>query len=85
MSLKIRLKEQNSQQSRIVLIDSRRSRDGKMLKQLGFINKAGKIYLDLEEFLFWLSQGAQASATILRIIDESGLLSLVDKIWQEKK
>ena len=71
MSLKIRFKNHE----KIVLIDSRRSRDGRRLKELGYFGLHGVIYVDIEEMLVWLSRGAQPSTSVLRLLDGCGLLS----------
>ena len=78
MSLRIRLKQLASQQHyRIVLIDSRRPRDGRMQEQLGYYSKHGKLSIDLDRLAFWVSRGAQPSEPMVRILDECGVLDVL--------
>lgn len=61
---------------RIVVADSRRSRNGKFLEILGQFNpsprgKEQAILLDQERVNYWLQQGAQASERVQSIIKEA--------------
>lgn len=54
---------------RIVVADSRRSRDGKYLESVGYYNpKSKQLTLNKERVDYWLSKGAQATATTKRLI-----------------
>ena len=57
----------------VVVADSRRSRDGRFIERLGFYNPiAGdsqeQVRLDDDRIQYWLSQGAQASAAVRKLI-----------------
>ena len=54
---------------RVVVIDSRKTRDGKYIESIGHYNPRKKILkIDSERAQYWLSQGAQPSATAGRLI-----------------
>lgn len=72
-----RMGRKNYPYYRIVLVDSRRKRDGAVLQQLGTYNPFSKKFtLDKEKTLVALKQGAQPSETILNFLKK-------EKIWQE--
>lgn len=53
---------------RIVVIDSRRSRDGKYIESVGHYNpRDKKLIVNKERVEYWLSKGAQASNTAGRL------------------
>lgn len=70
--VRIRLKrigQRNRPSYRIVVTDSRRSRDGKYLESLGSYNPRTKeLKLSQERANYWLSQGAQPSNTAERLL-----------------
>jgi len=70
--VKIRLKRvgrRNVPLYRIVVTDSRRSRDGKYLEAVGYYNpKSKQLSLNKERVDYWLSKGAQATDTTKRLI-----------------
>jgi len=70
--VKIRLKRvgrRNVPLYRIVVTDSRRSRDGKYLEAVGYYNPKSKhLTLNKERVDYWLSKGAQATDTTKRLI-----------------
>lgn len=55
---------------RIVAADSRRSRDGRYLEQLGYFDPKGgnKLSLNKERFDRWVSTGAKPSPSVTRLI-----------------
>ena len=60
----------------IVVTDSRSPRDGRYIERLGFYNPvpAGQdeaLRLNRERIDYWLSQGAQTSARVAKIIEDS--------------
>jgi len=60
----------------IVVTDSRNKRDGRYLERLGFFNPVASgqeqgLKIDLERIQYWLSQGAQASARVAKLIKQS--------------
>ena len=57
----------------MVVADSRRSRDGRFIERLGFYNpiasdRQEQVRLDDDRIQYWLSQGAQASAAVRKLI-----------------
>jgi small subunit ribosomal protein S16 len=57
----------------IVVTDSRNKRDGRYIERLGFFNPVArgqeeKLRLDLERVAHWVSQGAQASDRVAKLI-----------------
>ncbi|MEO0091123.1 MAG: 30S ribosomal protein S16 [candidate division WOR-3 bacterium] len=69
--VKIRLKrigQRNRPFYRIVVADSRRSRDGKYIESVGYYNpKTKHLTLNKERVEYWLSKGAQATDTAKRL------------------
>jgi len=70
--VKIRLKRvgrRNVPLYRIVVIDSKRARDGKYLEAVGYYNpKTKHLTLNKERVEYWLSKGAQPTNTTKRLI-----------------
>ena len=72
--VKIRMRRtgcRNHAAYRIVAADSRSPRDGKFLEILGWYDtqiKDDKFKLDVERVDYWLSKGAQPSATVASLI-----------------
>jgi small subunit ribosomal protein S16 len=69
--LKIRLKKYGRKQQptyRIVVIDSKKRRDGRPLEEVGFYNPLkGEIHVNNERIEYYKSHGAQISKTVLSI------------------
>lgn len=60
---------------RIVIMDKRRDPWGKYIEKLGFYNPRTKeTQLDKERISYWLSQGAQCSATVHNLFVKNELL-----------
>lgn len=60
----------------IVAADSRRARDGRYIERLGYFNPIATgqeqaLSIDRERVDYWLSQGAQPSARVARLIKQS--------------
>jgi small subunit ribosomal protein S16 len=60
---------------RIVVTDSRNSRDGRYIEQLGIYNPiaAGgeiKLRIEAERVNYWVSQGAQVSPRVSRLVKD---------------
>ena len=56
---------------RVVAADSRFPRDGRYIEQLGYydpMRDPSVVKLDLDRVNYWLSQGAQPSETVQRLI-----------------
>nr|YP_009654467.1 ribosomal protein S16 [Pleurostichidium falkenbergii]QCH39754.1 ribosomal protein S16 [Pleurostichidium falkenbergii] len=73
--LKIRLKRLGRKKRpfyRIIVIDSRKKRDGKAIKELGFYNPLTKQdQLDMEKVDKKIKEGAQVTKAVQRIISKN--------------
>ena len=67
---------------KIVVADSRFPRDGRFIEKLGFYNpllpkeKKERIGLQSERIKYWLSQGAQPTTRVARILGENELIPM---------
>ncbi len=57
----------------IVVADSRRARDGRFIERLGFFNPVArgneeKLRLDNDRLNYWVSQGAQPSERVSKLV-----------------
>ena len=60
---------------KIVVIEARSKRDGKYLEKLGHYNpntKPATIYIDKKRLQYWISQGAQPTVVVTRLIKSHG-------------
>jgi small subunit ribosomal protein S16 len=62
----------------IVVTDSRNKRDGRLIERIGFYNPLATgqdipIKLDIERIKYWISQGAQTSARVAKLIKDNAL------------
>ena len=79
MATKIRLKRigrRNRPFYRLVIMDSRKRRDGAAIEQVGWYNPIAKddsYYLKEDRILHWLKEGAQLTDTVHDILRTSGL------------
>ena len=82
MSVSIRLSRGGAKKRpyyRIVVADSRASRDGKYLEQIGTYNpllakdSPERVKIDADRISHWLSVGAQPSDRVLRFLDAAGI------------
>ncbi|MDB5658759.1 MAG: rpsP [Cypionkella sp.] len=84
MSMKIRLARGGSKKRphySIVATDSRNPRDGRFLEKLGTYNpllakdSEERVKMDLDRVKHWLSQGAQPTDRIARMLEAAGVLA----------
>ena len=67
---------------KIVVAESRFARDGRFIEKLGFFNpllpkeKKERIGLEDERIKYWLSQGAQPTARVARILGENNFIPM---------
>lgn len=59
----------------VVVADQRKPRDGRFIERLGYYDsvpkgRATKIELNKERIQYWISQGAQPSARVAKVIKE---------------
>jgi len=65
----------NQPSFRIVAAESRTKRNGKILEILGFYDpktKPATIKIKLDRVEYWLSQGAQPTATVKKLLENHG-------------
>ena len=81
MAVKIRMKRfgrTNEPHYRINAMDTRSSRDGRIIEELGIYDPHGsdadKVTLNAERILYWLSVGAQPSETVRSFLKKAGLI-----------
>jgi small subunit ribosomal protein S16 len=78
--VKIRLRRvgaKNKPSYRIVVADSRSPRDGAFINVIGHYNpltEPATVVVDEEQALHWLSQGAQPTATVVRLLSQAGII-----------
>lgn len=71
----------------IVVADSRESRDGRIIEDLGRFNNltaANEVDLNEERTIYWLNQGAQPSDTVRSILRHQGILYKMHLIRWDK-
>ncbi len=67
---------------KIVVADSRFSRDGRFIEKLGFFNpllpkeKEERIGLETDRIKYWISQGAQPTTRVARILGEKQIIPM---------
>ena len=82
MSVKIRLKRtgrRHRHSFRIVACDTRASRDGKVIEELGWYDPQAaeadkQVSLNRERIEYWLSVGAQPSDTVRDLLKRQGIV-----------
>ncbi len=91
MSVKIRLRRtgaRNQPSYRIMVVDSRKKRDGKFIERIGFYDpkpKEFKYKIDEERAIYWLGQGAIPSPTVKSLFKRAGILKKIHEIRYTKK
>lgn len=80
MAVKIRLTRMGAKKApfyRIVVMDSRKARDGEYIEQLGYYNpvkEPAEVKLDVELAKKWIGNGAQPTDTVRSILKNNGVL-----------
>jgi small subunit ribosomal protein S16 len=80
MAVMIRLKRVGARKQpffRVVVTDSRSSRDGKAIEELGHYDprkETNKVVVDAERVKYWLGQGAQPTDKAKSILKNGGIL-----------
>jgi len=80
LSTRIRLKRYGAKKQphyRIVVVDSRRPRDGRALEEVGHYNPVPnppELVLQEDRILHWLMCGAQPSDTVRSLLRKQGIL-----------
>lgn len=76
MAVKIRLARHGAKKNphyRVVVADSRKPRDGRLIEEVGRYNPAKEpklLTLDLERIDYWISEGAQPTDRVSSLIEE---------------
>lgn len=76
--VKIRLRRMGAKKSpyyRIVVADSRDSRDGRFIEELGTYDPLAdpaQVKVDLERAKYWISSGAQPTDTVRALLKKAG-------------
>jgi len=64
---------------RVVVADSRKSRDGRNIEELGYYHplkgEKGEVSLNEDRIKHWLSVGAKASETVNSLLKRQGILA----------
>ncbi len=60
----------------VVVTDSRNKRDGRCIERVGFFNPLAQgqeetLRLDMERITHWISEGAQASERVTKLIEQA--------------
>jgi len=61
---------------RIVVADQRTARDGRFIENIGHFNprsEPNELVIDAERAQYWLSQGAQPSEAVARLLKSAGV------------
>jgi len=83
MSAKIKLRREGAKKNpsyKIVVIDSRKPRDGRFIKMLGYYQPTTEpcgFKVDREESLKWIKQGATMTKTVESLFKKNGILDNV--------
>lgn len=81
MAVRLRMKRMGNTHRpfyRVVSVDQRRARDGRVIEELGTFNpliedESRQIELKLDRVAYWLSVGAQPSDTVASLLKRQGL------------
>ena len=80
MAVKMRLRRMGAKKApfyRIVVADSRSPRDGKFIEEIGYYNpltEPVEVKVNEEKVSQWLSNGAQPTETVNRLLTNAGLI-----------
>ena len=73
---------------RIVAIDSRKSRDGKFLENLGYYDPTKQpkvVNIDADRAKYWLSVGAVPTETVRFLLVKHAGIELAPKVYKKSK
>ncbi|HEX6923729.1 MAG TPA: 30S ribosomal protein S16 [Bacillales bacterium] len=91
MAVKIRLKRMGAKKRpfyRLVVADSRKPRDGRIIEQIGTYNPIAtpkEVNIDEEKALQWMLNGAKPSDTVRNLFSDEGLMEKLHNAKQQKK
>jgi small subunit ribosomal protein S16 len=81
MSVMIRLKKMGTKKTphhRIVVVDKHKSRDGRVIEELGFYDPSfnpPRFAVKKEKVASWLKKGAQLSPTMNKVFKNQGIIA----------
>ena len=85
MATRIRLKRTGSRHQphyRIVVVDQKKSRDGRSIEEIGYYNprtEPATVEIDQDRALYWLGVGAQPSETVRSLLKKAGVMKTFDE------
>ena len=82
-----RLGDKKSPSYRIVVIDSRKARDGEHIDKVGHYDptkQPAEIVIDKEKAADWLSKGVQPTETVKALLLNAGVIEKSDKLSPSK-
>lgn len=80
MAVKIRLRRMGAKKApfyRVVVADSRYPRDGRFIEEIGTYNpltEPATVEVDAEKVQKWISNGAQPTDTVKRLLKNKGII-----------
>jgi len=80
LATRIRLKRTGSRHQphfRVVVVDQRKSRDGRSIEEIGYYNPRtdpATVDIDEDRALYWLGVGAQPSETVRSLLEKTGVM-----------
>ena len=80
--VRIRLRRQGAKKQpsyRVVVADQHSPRDGRLIENIGFYNPLTEpetVQIDVERARYWLSQGAQPSESVARLLKSAGVIEV---------
>jgi len=80
MAVKIRLRRMGAKKApfyRVVVADSRYPRDGRFIEEVGTYNpltEPATVEVDAEKIKKWISNGAQPTDTVKRLLKNKGII-----------
>lgn len=86
MAVKMRLTRLGDKKSpfyRIVVVDSRKARDGEYIEKIGHYNPTSEpveLVLDADKAKDWLAKGVQPTETVKTLLIREGILEKSDKL-----
>ncbi len=90
MAVKMRLTRLGDKKSptyRIVVVDSRKARDGEYIDKIGHYNPTttpAEIVIDNDKAKDWLSKGVQPTETVRALLLNAGVIEKSDKVSPSK-
>lgn len=91
MAVRLRLQRMGRKKRpffRIVVADSRTSRDGRIIESIGAydpLQKSAALTLDEEKALSWLQKGARPTDTVRELLSSAGVMERFARRERERK